>query len=104
MQNITDNKKIQESVNMLKALGNDTRMRILLSIYDEEKSVNAICEEINMEQSAVSHQLQVLKLYHIVKVTRKGNEVYYSLDDHHVKNIIEQSLVHASHISYEETI
>lgn len=104
MQNISNNKNIQESVNMLKALGNDTRMRILLSIFDEEKSVNAICEDIKMEQSAVSHQLQVLKLYHIVKVERKGKEVYYSLDDHHIKNIIEQSLTHASHISYEETV
>ena len=61
-------------------------------------------EEIKMEQSAVSHQLQMLKLYHIVKVERKGKEVYYSLDDHHIKNIIEQALTHASHIDYEETI
>ncbi len=104
MQNIINNKNINESVNMLKALGNETRLRILLSIFDKEKSVNVICEEINMGQSAVSHQLQVLKLYHIVKVERKGKEVYYSIDDHHVKNIIEQSLTHASHVSYEETL
>lgn len=103
MQNF-DNKNLIESANIFKALSNDTRLRILLSIYDEEKSVNTICEEINMPQSAVSHQLQVLKLSHIVKVERKGKEVYYSLNDYHIKNIIEQAFNHTSHISYEETI
>lgn len=101
MQNY-DSKNLIESSNIFKALSNDTRLGILVSIFDEAKSVNTICEEINMPQSAVSHQLQVLKLSHIVKVERKGKEVYYSLDDDHIKEIIEQAFSHASHISYEE--
>lgn len=99
MENKGDSRYLLESMNIFKALGNDTRLKIVVSIYDEGKSVSKICEEIHMTQSAVSHQLQILKLYHIVKDVRRSKEVYYYLHDEHVKNIIEQAFSHTSHTS-----
>ncbi len=95
---------IEGSVNIFKALADSTRLKIVINIFDNSKSVSTISKELNITQSAVSHQLQMLKLYDIVKAERRGKEVYYSLNDYHIKNIIEQVLNHTSHIRHEETI
>ena len=94
-------KKIEQSINIFKALGDRTRLLIVYSIMDEAKSVNVITNELKMTQSAISHQLQVLKLNGIIKSERKGKEVYYSLDDEHVKFIVQTVESHASHKSNE---
>lgn len=88
---------IERSVYIFKALGDKTRLRIVDSIYEQAKSVNTIANELQMSQSAISHQLKLLKTYDIVKSLRKGKEVYYSLSDSHVKEIIDQVYTHASH-------
>ena len=95
---------IESGVNIFKALADQTRLKIVVSVFDEEKSVSSISKDLNISQSAVSHQLQILKLYTIVKSERRGKEVYYSLNDHHVKNIIDQVFNHASHTKDEKTI
>lgn len=95
---------IESGVNIFKALADATRLKIVISVFNESKSVSTISKEVAMTQSAVSHQLQILKLHNIVKCERKGKEVYYSLNDFHVKNIIEQVFNHTSHIKNEETI
>lgn len=94
---------IESSVNIFKALADMTRLNIVLSVFDCQKSVSTIAQELGMTQSAVSHQLQTLKLYDIVKNERKGKEVFYSLSDKHVKNILEQTITHSSHMHYEKT-
>ena len=73
---------------LFKVFGDSTRIRILFSLFDKEKNVSEICGEINMNQSAVSHQLKILKTSKLVKSRRDGKAVYYSLDDDHVKTII----------------
>ena len=95
---------IESGVNIFKALADSTRLKIVIAVFDEKKSVSTISSEVDITQSAVSHQLQILKLHNIVKCERKGKEVYYSLNDYHVKNIIEQVFNHTSHINHEETI
>lgn len=95
---------IDGSVNIFKALADQTRLKIVVSVFDSEKSVSTISKELMISQSAVSHQLQILKLYDIVKCERRGKEVYYSLSDYHVKNIIEQVFNHTSHGKHEETV
>ena len=95
---------IDGSVNIFKALADQTRLKIVVCVFDEEKSVSTISKDVKISQSAVSHQLQILKLYDIVKCERRGKEVYYSLSDYHVKNIIEQVFNHTSHGKHEETV
>ena len=88
---------IEKSVNIFKALGDLTRLRIVVAIFDEGKSVGAIAEELEMTQSAISHQLKTLKDNQIVKSIRKGKEVHYYLSDDHVKEIVIQVFNHTSH-------
>lgn len=90
-------KKLEQSINIFKALGDNTRLSIVYTIMDEAKSVNVIANELEMSQSAISHQLQTLKLNGIIKAERKGKEVYYSLDDEHIKFIVQTVESHASH-------
>ena len=78
-----------------KVLGDHTRIKILsLLLRHEEMSVSAIAEALNMGQSAISHQLRVLRGAKIVKFRRDGKEVRYSLDDDHVLKLMEQGLEH----------
>lgn len=88
---------LEKSVMIFKSLGDETRIKIVKAIFDSEKKVSNIATDVNMTQSAVSHQLQILKLSNIVKSERKGKEVYYSLSDNHIKTIIEQVFTHATH-------
>lgn len=90
--------QVEKSVNFFKALGDLSRIKIVLALKDGEKTVNAIAIEIGMSQSAVSHQLQVLKLCDVVISNKRGREVYYSLADEHVNNIVEQIMEHSRHI------
>lgn len=79
---------------LFKVFGDSTRIRILLVLYKGELSVNEIANELNMTQSAISHQLKNLKSFSLIKNRKAGKEVYYSLDDNHVHNIIKQGLEH----------
>ena len=74
--------------------GDSTRIKILWALDEEEMCVCDIASLLNMTQSAISHQLRVLKQAHLVKNRRDGKIVYYSLADEHVKQIFEQGLVH----------
>ena len=66
----------------------------MFAISDNEMSVLSIAEALNMEQSTISHQLRVLRQNKLVKVRREGKQIYYTLDDDHVKKIIEMGLDH----------
>ncbi|MDD6435613.1 MAG: metalloregulator ArsR/SmtB family transcription factor [Clostridiales bacterium] len=87
IRTVTDEELI-DLAELFKVFGDSTRIRILFSLFDKEKNVSEICGEINMNQSAVSHQLKILKTSKLVKSRRDGKAVYYSLDDDHVKTII----------------
>ncbi len=80
-----------------KALGDPTRIRILHLLFEQELSVSNIAEELDLNQSNVSHQLRFLKNLRLVKYRRDGKTIYYSQDDEHVMKILQQSIHHATH-------
>ena len=77
-----------------KVFGDSTRIRILWALAESEMCVCDIANLLNMTQSAISHQLRVLKQAALVKNRRDGKVVYYSLDDDHVQQIIDQGMAH----------
>ena len=77
-----------------KILGDTTRMRILSALSEEEMCVYDIANLLKMTQSAISHQLRVLKQGRFVKHRKEGKIVYYSLEDDHIKHIVEQGMTH----------
>ena len=79
---------------LFKVFGDSTRIRILFVLFESEVCVCDIAESLNMTQSAISHQLKILKQSKLVKARRDGKTVYYSLADDHVYKIIEQGLEH----------
>jgi len=89
-----------EQLNLLadlyKVFGDTTRIRILNSLYNHELCVCDIAYILEMTQSAISHQLRVLKQARLVKSRKEGKSVFYSLDDEHVKLIIEVGMTHIS--------
>ncbi len=82
---------------IFKALSESTRIKILHLLYQKECSVNEITQRLDMQQSTVSHQLRFLKHLRLVKTRRAGTTIYYSPDDAHVMNLLEQTLSHAQH-------
>ena len=83
-----------ELADLFKVFGDSTRLRIMYTLFGEERSVGEIADSLNMEQSTISHQLRVLRTNKLVKIRRDGKQIYYSLDDDHVKKIIEMGLDH----------
>lgn len=79
---------------LFKVFGDSTRIKILWALDEAEMCVCDIAVLLNMTQSAISHQLRVLKQANLVKNRKEGKVVYYSLDDDHVKNIFDQGLIH----------
>ncbi len=77
-----------------KVFGDSTRIKILFALYEYEMCVCDIAALLGMTQSAISHQLRVLKNSKLVKFRRDGKEVYYSLDDEHIFKILAQGLEH----------
>ena len=79
---------------LFKAFADTTRIKIIAVLKEEELCVGAISELINVSQSAVSHQLRVLKNSKIIKPKRVGKQIFYSLDDEHIKKIYDMGLEH----------
>jgi len=79
---------------VFKIFGDNTRIRILWILFDNELCVYDISHKLGMSQSAISHQMRVLKNTRLVKARREDRHTYYSLDDDHVKKIIEQVIIH----------
>lgn len=82
---------------LFKVFGDSTRIRILYALFERELCVYHLSRELEMGQSAVSHQLRILRAAGLVRPRRSGKEVYYSLDDAHVREIIGAGLSHISH-------
>ena len=85
---------IYDLADFFKILGDTTRMRILSALFQEEMCVYDIANLLKMTQSAISHQLRVLKQGRFVKHRKDGKIVYYSLEDEHIKHIVEQGMIH----------
>jgi ArsR family transcriptional regulator len=81
---------------LFKVFGDTTRIKILCALFESEMCVCDIAALLCMNQSAISHQLRVLKQARLVKYRKEGKAAYYSLDDEHVKQIFDQGLVHVN--------
>jgi len=77
-----------------KALGDPTRLRILGLLFDGERSVGDLADHLDVSQSAVSHQLRLLRNLDIVRFRKDGREVYYDIADDHVREILSRTLEH----------
>ena len=83
---------------LFKTFGDITRLRILELLADNgDICVNDIAEELSMTQSAVSHQLKVLKQARLVRSRRDGKQIYYALDDEHVHSLLSIGIEHVLH-------
>ncbi|WP_086943740.1 ArsR/SmtB family transcription factor [Trichococcus pasteurii] len=88
---------IQAVTKIFKLIGDPTRFLILHVLENRELNVNAIAEELDLEQSAVSHQLKKLREAKLVKSRRSGKNILYSQDDQHVYEILHLAVEHAEH-------
>lgn len=85
---------LKELADFYKVFGDATRVKILFVLLQAEMCVCDLAETLEMTQSAISHQLRVLKQMKLVKNRREGKTVYYSLADGHIQNIISQGMEH----------
>ena len=91
------NKQTQVQIaDLFKGFADPTRVKILFLLLDGERCVNDIAEAVEISQSAVSHQLRLLKQMHLIKYRREGKNLLYSLDDGHVRTILQMGLEHVS--------
>lgn len=79
---------------LFKVFGDSTRIKIICSLFESEMCVCDLSALLNISQSAISHQLRVLKSARLVKFRRAGKVIYYSLDDEHIKQIFDAGLHH----------
>ncbi len=93
---IPEEETLYDLADLFKVLGDSTRIRVLCALFEAEMCVCDIAALLGMTQSAISHQLRVLKQARLVKYKREGKVVYYSLEDEHVKRIFDQGLAHIS--------
>ncbi|MCF0136270.1 MAG: helix-turn-helix transcriptional regulator [Lachnospiraceae bacterium] len=88
--------QLYDLAELFKIFGDSTRIRILFVLFESEVCVCDLAEALHMTQSAISHQLAILKHSRLVKARRDGKQVFYSLADEHVRTIIAQGLDHVS--------
>lgn len=89
-----DEDMLYDMAELFKVFGDSTRIRILYVLFEAEVCVCDLAQALHMTQSAISHQLKILKQAKLVKSRREGKSVFYSLADGHVRTIIAQGLEH----------
>ena len=94
MRGMPDHETVEAIAELFKAFGDPTRVRILSHLLGQERCVSDIAEAVELTQSAVSHQLRILKQMHLIKFRREGKNILYSLADDHVKTILRMGLEH----------
>ena len=93
IQNVSED-ELSDLAELFKIFGDSTRIKILFDLFQGEKNVTEICDDLEMNQSAVSHQLKILKVSKLITSRRDGKAVYYRLADEHVKTIIAMGKEH----------
>lgn len=91
-----EEERLYDLAELFKVFGDSTRIKILWALFESEMCVCDIAYLLNMTQSAISHQLRVLKQADLVKNRKEGKIVFYSLKDEHIKQIFDQGLIHIS--------
>ena len=93
-ETMPDETVLYDLAELFKVFGDSTRIRILYVLFEAEVCVCDLAQVLSMTQSAISHQLRILKNSKLVKCRREGKSVFYSLADDHVRTIIAQGRVH----------
>ena len=93
-EKMPDEEELYDLAELFKVFGDSTRIRILFVLFEAEVCVCDLAQTLNMTQSAVSHQLRILKQAKLVRFRREGKSVLYSLADAHVKTMIAQGVEH----------
>lgn len=93
LDSVTEN-ELYDLAELFKIFGDSTRIKILYDLFRGEKSVGEIADDLQMNQSAISHQLKILKTSKLVAARREGKAMIYSLADDHVKTIIAMGKEH----------
>jgi len=86
--------ELADLAELFRMFGDSSRIRILFSLFSGEKNVTELCESVGMQQSAVSHQLRLLKTAGLVRARRDGKAMYYALADDHVETILAMGREH----------
>lgn len=89
-----DIETLYRAAELFKVFGDPTRIRILFTLSRNELCVQDIADSLSMTQSAISHQLRILKQAALVKFRRDGKTIYYSLADDHIETIMHQGIEH----------
>ncbi len=92
----TDPALVQSLADLFSILGDPTRVRIVDALLEGELCVCDIAEHVGITESAVSHQLRLMRSMRVVKGRREGRCVYYTLDDQHIVSLFQQGLRHVS--------
>jgi DNA-binding transcriptional ArsR family regulator len=93
-QKLPDQVALYELADLFKLFGDSTRISILWALSESEMCVCDLCALLKMKQPAVSHQLKNLKQSRIVKARREGKVIYYSLDDEHIRDLLNLGMNH----------
>lgn len=93
-ETMPDETELYDLAELFKVFGDSTRIRILFVLFEAEVCVCDLAAALNMTQSAISHQLKILKQSKLVKSRREGKSIFYSLADEHVRTIIAQGQEH----------
>ena len=96
MRMVPEKETLGHIAELFKGFADPTRVHILsLLLIEEELCVTDIAQKVDLSQSAISHQLRLLKQMHLIRFRREGKNILYSLADDHVKTILEMGLEHA---------
>ena len=95
-EQMPDENMLYDLAELFKVFGDSTRIRILFALFESEMCVCDIADSLQMTQSAISHQLRILKQSKLVGARRDGKQVIYSLADEHVRTIINQGWDHVT--------
>lgn len=89
---------IEDTAKLLKVIADESKIKILYYLAQEPSNVTGLVDKTGIEQSNLSHHLRTLRENHLVRSKRQGKSMIYSLDDHHVYEIITQVLKHVAHL------
>jgi|LSQX01.2.fsa_nt_gb ArsR family transcriptional regulator len=92
---LPDDRQIESASDLFKVLGDQTRLRLICALLHGERCVHELADIVGMSQSAVSHQLRILRQAHLVRYRRDGRHTWYTLSDEHVRQLVEIAIIHA---------
>jgi DNA-binding transcriptional ArsR family regulator len=97
VQSLLEQQTASRLAELFQALSDPSRVRILSALLDGPMNVRCLAERVGISESAVSHHLRGLRMLHLVRARKEGRQVFYSLDDEHVDELLRSGLDHVLH-------